>query len=237
MQTTSSPTSARRSRARNPVPLAIWLTISAGLIAAAFWAQGQADTPEDALYDADLAVNGLFFYGVVVAASFLVALAYRRPLRALGFRRFRLRWLWISFGIVVLTIVVALVLEPVLHGGEQQGLAPDEWQPEHATAFALNSAVVILLAPFAEELFFRGLGVRVLTMFGGLAAILVSGLVFGLVHGILGALPPLALFGVGLAWVRLRSASVWPSFIAHAAYNGLGILVLLVVWATDTPAS
>ncbi|MGH3037375.1 MAG: lysostaphin resistance A-like protein [Gaiellaceae bacterium] len=237
MQTTSSPTSTRRSRARNPVPLAIWLTISAGLIAAAFWAQRQDGTTENALYDVDLAVNGLFFYGIMVAATFLVALAYRRPLRALGFRRFRLRWLWISFGIVVLTIVVALVLEPVLHGGEQQGLAPDEWQPEHATAFALNSAVVVLLAPFAEELFFRGLGVRVLAGFGGLAAILVSGLVFGLVHGILGALPPLAFFGVGLAWVRLRSASVWPSFVAHAAYNGLGILVLLVVWATDTPAS
>jgi hypothetical protein len=211
--------------------------ISAGLIALAFWAQSEDGTTEDALYDVDLAINGLFFYGIVIAGSLLVALAYRRPLRALGFRRFRLRWLWISFGIVVLTIVVALVLEPVLHGGEQQGLAPDEWQPEHATAFGLNSAVVVLLAPFAEELFFRGLGVRALAVFGGLAAILISGVVFGLVHGILGALPPLALFGVGLAWVRLRSASVWPSFIAHAAYNGLGIVVLVIVWATDTPAS
>jgi len=237
MRTTSSRTSTRRSRRRNPAPLAIWLTISAGLIALAFWAQSEDGMTEDALYDVDLAINGLFFYGIVIAASLLIALAYDRPLRALGFRRFHLRWLWISFGIVVLTIVVALVLEPVLHGGEQQGLAPDEWQPEHATAFALNSAVVVLLAPFAEELFFRGLGVRALAVFGGLAAILISGVVFGLVHGILGALPPLALFGVGLAWVRLRSASVWPSFIAHAAYNALGILVLLIVWAADTPAS
>ena len=237
MPTTSSPISTRRSRRRNLVPLAIWLTISASLIALAFWAQSENGTTENALYDVDLAINGLFFYGIVIAGSLLVGLAYRRPLRALGFRRFRLRWLWISFGIVVLTIVVALVLEPVLHGGEQQGLAPDEWQPEHATAFALNSAVVVLLAPFAEELFFRGLGVRALAVFGGLAAILISGVVFGLVHGILGALPPLALFGVGLAWVRLRSASVWPSFIAHAAYNGLGILILVIVWATDTPAS
>src|SRR5918995_6415624 len=236
MRTTSSPTSTRRSRRRNAVPLAIWLTVSAGLLALAFLAQAADGTTEDALYDVDLAINGLFFYGVVIGASLLVALAYRRPLRALGFRRFRLRWLWIAFGIVVLTIVVALGLEPVLHGGEQQGLAPDEWQPEHATAFALNTAVVVLLGPFAEELFFRGLGVRVLAVFGGLAAVLVSGVVFGLVHGILGALPPLALFGVGLAWVRLRSASVWPSFIAHAAYNGLGIVVLLIVWATDTPA-
>src|SRR5918996_1456379 len=156
MSRTSSPTSTRRSRRHSPVALAIWLAISASLIAAAFWAQGQDGTTEDALYDADLAVSGLFFYAIMIGASLLLARAYRRPLRALGFRRFRLRWLWISFGVV---------------------------------------------------------------------------------HGILGALPPLALFGVGLAWVRLRSASVWPSFVAHAVYNGLGILLLVLAWATDTQVS
>jgi membrane protease YdiL (CAAX protease family) len=46
---------------------------------------------------------------------------------------------------------------------------------------------------------------------------------FGLAHGILVALPPLIVFGLGLAWVRLRSDSVWPGFIAHAAYNAVGI--------------
>jgi uncharacterized protein len=236
MLTTSSPTSTRRSRARNPAPLAIWLLISAVLTALAFLAQAQDGTNEDALYDPDLALYGLLFYGVLIGASLLLALAYPRPLRAVGLRPFRLRWLWISFGVVVLTIIVALVLEPFLHGGEEQGFAPDEWQPEHATAFALNAAVVVLLGPFGEELFFRGIGVRVLAVFGGLAAVLVSGIVFGLVHGILGAFPPLALFGVGLAWFRLRSASVWPSFIAHAVYNGLGILLLVLDWTTDTTA-
>jgi hypothetical protein len=226
MPTTSSQTSTRRSRRRNPVPLAIWLMISAGLIALAFWAQSEDGTTEDALYDVDLAINGLFFYGIVIAGSLLVALAYRRPLRALGFRRFRLRWLWISFGIVVLTIVVALVLEPVLHGGEQQGLAPDEWQPEHATAFGLNSAVVVLLAPFAEELFFRGLGVRVLGFLGSIGAIVGTAFAFGLAHGILVALPSLVVFGIGLAWVRIRAESVWPGIIAHSAYNGVALALL-----------
>jgi len=79
--------------------------------------------------------------------------------------------------------------------------------------------------------------VRVWAVFGGLVAILATGVVFGLVHGVLGAIPPLVLFGVGLAWVRLRSASVWPPFIAHATYNGLGILLLVIAWATDTPVS
>ena len=83
--------------------------------------------------------------------------------------------------------------------------------------------MIVLVAPFVEELFFRGIGVRALTVFGTLAAILLSGVIFGAVHGILGALPPLALFGIGLAWIRVRSASIWPGFIAHATYNGIGI--------------
>ncbi|HEU4449614.1 MAG TPA: CPBP family intramembrane glutamic endopeptidase [Gaiellaceae bacterium] len=237
MPTTSSPTSRRPSRRRNPAPLVLWLAVSAFLVAVAFWSQSQETAPEDVLYDIDFALNGVVFYGIMIAVAFGIGAFYRHTRRALGFRRFRLRWVWISFGVVVATVIVARILEPVLHGGEEQGFAPDRWQPEHATAFAVNSAVVILVGPFAEELFFRGLGVRALTVFGGLAAILVSGLVFGLVHGILGALPPLALFGIGLAWVRLRSASVWPAFIAHAAYNGLGILLLVLAWATDTPVN
>ncbi len=237
MPTTSSPTSSRRSRRHSPTALGLWIALSALLIAVAFWSAGQEGGTEDALYDADLAVGGLFFYGLMALITFGIALVYGRPLRALGFRRFRLRWVWISFGIVVLTIIVARALEPVLHGGEEQGFAPESWQPEHAAVFAVNSVVLILVGPFAEELFFRGLGVRVWAVFGGLVAILATGVVFGLVHGVLGAIPPLVLFGVGLAWVRLRSASVWPPFIAHATYNGLGILLLVIAWATDTPVS
>jgi hypothetical protein len=71
-------------------------------------------------------------------------------------------------------------------------------------------------------------------LYGGLVAILVTGVIFGLVHGVLGALPPLVFFGIGLAWVRLRSASVWPSFIGHAAYNGLALLVLVLSWTAGS---
>jgi hypothetical protein len=155
-------------------------------------------------------------------------------MNALGFRTFRLRWLWLAFAVVVATTIVAVAVEPFLHGGEDQGLGADDWQPEHAGAFAANVAVLVLVGPFAEELFFRGLGIRVLMLYGGLVAILVTGVIFGLVHGLLGALPPLVLFGIGLAWVRLRSASVWPAFIGHAAYNGLGILVLVLLWTAGT---
>jgi membrane protease YdiL (CAAX protease family) len=234
MQTTSSPTSSRRSRARRASALALWLALSAVLVLAAFYGQASEETSDDeALYDPSLAVNGLFLYGLMIGLSVAIARLFRRPYSALGFRRFRLRWVWIGFGVVFATLVLARILEPFLHGGAEQGFAPDRWQPEHATAFAVNSAVVILLGPFAEEVFFRGLGVRVLALWGAAAAVIGSAVVFGLVHGIFGALPPLVFFGLGLAWIRLRSASVWPGFIAHAGYNALGILLLVVAWALD----
>jgi uncharacterized protein len=239
MQTTSSPTSTRRSRRHKDWPVAVWLTVSAALILLGFWgaAQGSGSNDDEILYDPGLAVGGIVFYGLLIAISFAIARGFPSRNEALGFRRFRLRWVWISLAVVVATTIVAVAVEPFLHGGEDQGLGADSWQPEHAGAFALNVGVLVLLGPFAEELFFRGLGVRVLMVFGGLVAILVTGVVFGLVHGLLGALPPLVLFGIGLAWVRLRSASVWPSFIGHALYNGLGILLLVLAWATDTPVN
>jgi membrane protease YdiL (CAAX protease family) len=217
-------------------PALVWLGISSLLVLLAFAGASQGSEETDVLFDYGLAIGGVVFYGLMIGVSFAIASAYPqgRRLDALGFRRFRTRWIWIGFAIVVATTIVAVVAEPFLHGGEDQGLGADRWQPEHAGAFVANALVLVLLGPFAEELFFRGLGVRALMLYGGLVAILVTGVIFGLVHGVLGAIPPLALFGIGLAWVRLRSASVWPAFIAHATYNGLGLCVLIISWTAGS---
>jgi membrane protease YdiL (CAAX protease family) len=241
MPTTSWPTSIRRLRRHKTWPAVVWLTLSSLLVLLAFAGarEGSGSQNENVLFDSDLAIGGGVFYGLMIAVSFAIASAYPRARRmeALGFRRFRLRWVWISFAVVLATTIVAVAVEPFLHGGEDQGLGADRWQPEHAGAFVANVVVLILLGPFAEELFFRGLGVRVLMLYGGVVAILVTGVIFGLVHGLLGALPPLVLFGIGLAWVRLRSASIWPGFIGHAAYNTLGIVVLVISWTVESSAS
>ena len=105
-------------------------------------------------------------------------------------------------------------------------MSPDEWRPERANAFLLNSIILVTLTPFAEELFFRGLGVQVLGFLGSTGAIVGTALAFGLAHGLLVALPTLVVFGAGLAWVRTRAESVWPCVIAHAAYNGVALAVL-----------
>jgi uncharacterized protein len=232
MLTTSSPTSSEGSRwSRSNVALAAWLGIAAVLIATAFASQGSTDVGEgeegEILFRYEFAIGSIVVYGVIVALTWLAARRFPHPSLALGLRGFGLRWLWIALGVTFASLVVSAALEPVLHAGEEQGLAPERWERDRAAAFVLNACVVTLVVPFAEELFFRGLGVRVLGFLGGVAAIVGTALVFSLAHGLLSALPALGFFGLALAWVRYRSESVWPGFFAHAAYNGVGILVAL----------
>ena len=96
----------------------------------------------------------------------------------------------------------------------------------HHALRASDGSVAATLVPFAEELFFRGLGVRALLPLGSAAALAVTALAFGLGHGLFSALPVLVPFALALGWVRLRSDSVWPGVLAHGFYNGAALLYL-----------
>jgi membrane protease YdiL (CAAX protease family) len=131
--------------------------------------------------------------------------------------------------VLIGVFILGGILSPLLQPGQEQGLVPKTWQPEHAAAFVANFAVVAVLAPVVEEITFRGLGYRLLEPFGRWTAILLVGLAFGLAHGLVEALPILAAFGAGLAYVRMRTGSVYPGIVVHVAFNSL---VLIVAVAT-----
>jgi membrane protease YdiL (CAAX protease family) len=229
MPQTSSPTSSEPSRwSRSNGALAAWLVMAVLLIAVAFSPQAAGEDGDEAttdiLFRYEFAVASLVVYAVIVGLTWLVARSFGDAREALGLRPFPRRWLWTALGVGLASLVVSATLEPVLRAGEEQGLAPDRWREDRVLAFALNAVVVVLIVPFAEELFFRGLGVRVLGFLGGAVAIVGTALVFALSHGILVGIPALGFFALGLGWVRYRSESVWPGYAAHAAYNGVGIL-------------
>ncbi len=238
METTSSPTSSEPSRwSRSTVALAAWLAIAIFFVVSAFAlrATSEGETESDTLFDYSFAAGSVVIYAVIVGLTWLIARAFRDPAEALGLRRFPLRWLWIAFGVTLVSVIVAALLEPYLHASEEQGLAPDRWEEGRAVAFALNAAVIVLIVPFAEELFFRGLGVRVLAFLGEPAAVVGTAVVFAFAHGILAGIPALGLFALALGWVRYRSVSVWPGFVAHASYNLVGILAALYAALDDNP--
>ncbi len=95
------------------------------------------------------------------------------------------------------------------------------------SAGALVIAVVVA-APLAEEIFYRGLLFRWLRGRLGLAAAAsVSGLLFGAAHFDPTLLLPLAVVGAGLAVLYERARSLWPCYVAHACLNAVSVALAL----------
>lgn len=129
-------------------------------------------------------------------------------------------------GIVFLSmIVISATLNPVLEPGEEQGLVPDEFDESKAAPLAANALLTATYVPVVEELTFRGLGVSLLNRFGRSAALLGTALAFGLAHGLVLALPILVAFGLGLAWLRMRTGSVYPCIALHGLFNAVSVAV------------
>lgn len=183
------------------------------------------------LYKYSTAVGGAVQYAVILGIVLVIArgldlrevFALRRPrsLRAAGG--------WIGIALVSVWII-SFAISQVLDAGKDQGLVPDRWEPRHAGAFAANFAVVVIVAPLVEELTFRGFGVSGLaTVVGPMGAIAGVGLAFGVWHGLLIAFPVLAILGAILAALRTRTASVYPSMVAHAIFNGVALVAAVTV--------
>jgi membrane protease YdiL (CAAX protease family) len=204
-----------------------WSSLVGALILISYAGRAAGGKPDrNAVYHYGLAVGGIIEYALVLVIVLAIAagpqlkevLALRPPKswpRALG----------VAALVLVAIYVFGAVLDPYLHAGREQGLTPTGWQPSHAAAFAANFVVIAVVAPVVEELTFRGLGYSLLAPFGTWTAILGTGLLFGLAHGLVEGLPILAAFGVGLAIVRSRSGSVYPGMLLHSAFNAIALVV------------
>lgn len=115
--------------------------------------------------------------------------------------------------------------------------SPDQG-PQAIVEFLLKSSgwqaraavfgIAVIAAPVTEELIFRGCLYGVLRKSSGRwPAIVVSSIVFALIHGHLPALPGLFLLAVGLALVYERCGSLWAPIAMHAAFNGLTIVAAI----------
>lgn len=223
METSPKP-SIDRSAAYAFWPLAAWGALALVQILLGFAGQQTDQQTNDPLFTWEFAVGSTIAYAVIAAITLGIVTGYPLVARdALGFHRFAPRWLAAGAGVVLAAYVIGALTSLFSNAAEEQGLTPERWHPDRVGAFAASAAVVVLVGPFVEELFFRGLGVRLLAFAGPAVAVGTTALAFGLAHGLLAALPTLAVFGAGLAWIRLRSDSIWPVYAAHAAYNGLAL--------------
>jgi uncharacterized protein len=210
-----------------PGRLVAWLIFVLALTGIAYAGRlGESEPPDDIAYRYSYALAATVQYVVMLGVLLLIARGL--PIRDLfALRRPR------SWGRALASAAVALVaiwiasaaLAPFLDATEEQGLVPDEWDSSRAGAFAAFFVVVAFIAPTVEELTYRGLGFSLLAPFGAPAAILVTGVLFGLAHGLLVALPVLIFFGLAIGWLRARSDSIYPPVALHATFNATALAV------------
>ncbi len=205
--------------------LAAWISLVTALAAIAYADRAAGGKPpQNAVYQYSLAVGGLVQYGLVAGLVLLIA-AGANPRRLLGLQS-PVAWTRAARPFLVVLIgVYALigVLSPFLRPGQEQGLTPSGWDSSRAGAFAANFVVIALVGPFVEELTYRGLGFSLLARYGLPTAIGTTALAFGLAHGLVDGLPILIAFGAGLAWLRVRTESIYPSVLLHAAFNAIAL--------------
>jgi membrane protease YdiL (CAAX protease family) len=123
-------------------------------------------------------------------------------------------------------IWIGFVFEP-----EQEDLTRELGFGESAFGDVAAAVMIIGVAAFAEELFFRGF------LFGGLRrslswlpAAAISASIWGLFHftgpGAAGVVVQLAIFGIVLSWVYEKTGSIWPGIALHALNNAVAFSLL-----------
>jgi membrane protease YdiL (CAAX protease family) len=137
--------------------------------------------------------------------------------------------LWRAVGWLVATWVTFFIFSAIwvaALGIKEKDKLPSELGADKSTiALAAVAVLVTVIAPIAEEIFFRGYFFVALRNWRGFwPAAILTALVFGGIHAgssPAGFLVPLALFGFGLCWLYQRTGSLYPCIALHALNNSL----------------
>jgi len=177
-------------------------------------------------------LQGLIFIGTAVLfASF----AGRPRLEHFGLRPTRL---WPAVGWAALGLagfyLLAAVYTAIVQPDVQQTVAQDLGADQGTFGMIAAGFMVICVAPVAEEFFFRGFFYRALrSRYSVLAAALIDGLLFGIIHydfsgaDALLILPPLATLGFMFCLVYEKTGSIYPVIALHALNNAIAFGVTI----------
>ena len=153
-------------------------------------------------------------------------------LRALGLRSFRLSQAAGALALGIITIIAASYLYSAIAQALNISVKTnvDELLKRAASEPWTTLAtllVAVIVAPFCEEIFFRGYFFQGLRLRLSIwPAVVVSAVIFGLAHGDPGSLVLLIVIGLVLAVVRWRTRSLWPGMALHMLNNFVGALII-----------
>ncbi len=197
-----------------------------------------ADVPPEWYVVSTLAGLWIGFFGAPWLAS--RTQGTRRFVADLGLRFRLIDLVGIAIGLGG-QIVIGLLYAPFQHDIHNFN-APSQklTGASHGGGFLVIALATVIIAPFAEELFFRGLLLKALVRLftpvltetrargaGVVLAIVLDGLLFGLAHGEWVQLAGLGLFGVVLAAISYRTGRLGMNMVSHASFNLVAVLAIL----------
>ena len=237
------PVAAGNSRVRAPIrwgiPDALIVWVVAAFVSVVASAGSSSENGKgDTVLSATGVVVGIFVQAVAIIGTcwFIARLKGRGSLRddfGLMVRSRDAVWLLVGIAAAVAAGLMSQPLVDLLNGGHTVQEVTKQLQDSKGFTLFLFAVAVVVAAPVAEELLFRGLLLRsLLRRMAPATAIVVSGLVFGLVHvlgdrGSYPALPALAALGILNAVLAFRSGSLSRSIFVHAGFNLLQVLSVI----------
>ena len=136
---------------------------------------------------------------------------------------------WLT--IVPFVLLISLVLNSLIDN--QNGSNPlleIVLNNKNYLSFVILFVTTTLLAPFFEEVIFRGVLLPTISRdFGIIWGITISAFIFALAHLSIGEMPPLFVLGIGLGITRIATGSLLSSVIMHSLWNGLTFLNLFLL--------
>jgi membrane protease YdiL (CAAX protease family) len=188
--------------------------------------------------------NGVFQLALLGTAYFFARTYGGVSAERFGWRTARF---WPTLGWAVLALLAYYIFQAIwisaLNLQNETDQITDKLKDDPTTAtVALIAVFAVVIAPIVEETFFRGYVFTALrtSLPTGWAA-LITGLIFGAVHGFgspIGFLPPLAVLGIVLCLVYWKTGSLLPCIALHLTNNAIALTVALdwtwqglVLWA------
>jgi membrane protease YdiL (CAAX protease family) len=214
----------------------VWVLLASGMCLAAAlalllgWTTWRVGSPS--LQVTDEFLDDPFWLGLaaVIGSAVLVAVvALAARLRGWSARDYLgLRWpAWRHLGIaLVLLAVLSAASEIILRLLEVENpvsLSDEYREAKEADALSLLWINVVIAAPVAEEILFRGFLQRgwVRSQYGAIPGIVIISAVWAALHFFYGWILCVDIFVMGLlfGWVRWWSGSTIPTILMHAFYN------------------
>ncbi len=205
---------------------AIFIVIPAAVIAVII-AGGALDDDDEVL---GIGLTFVLEGFLLVAAALFSVRKYKLSWSSLGLRLPKRGGYWFPLPLFFAALVVFLVYVAIVNalGIDAEGNVPEDAFDSTAGIVALG-VLSLALAPFMEEVFFRGF------LFGGLrgrwgllGAAFASGLLFALPHyaGVdsLSLLPAIGIIGMLFAWGYYYTGSLLAPVVAHFMFNLMSFL-------------